>query len=88
MHNWQVKPGAFGKGLKKRVAPEIWTELEATYVGAGCEENWEALFRTIRLFRKVALCVADRLAYQYPHDMDRRVVAYLDQVRHTGKPTA
>jgi aminoglycoside 6-adenylyltransferase len=80
-HNWRVKPGAYGKGLKKQVAPEIWTELEATYVGAGREENWEALFKTIRLFRKVALRVAGRLAYEYPQDMDQRVVAYLDRLR-------
>src|SRR4030042_3415277 len=31
-HGWNVKTGAFGKGLKKLVRPELWEELETTYV--------------------------------------------------------
>jgi aminoglycoside 6-adenylyltransferase len=80
-HDWSVKPGAYGKGLKRRVSPDIWTELERTYVGTDIEENWEALFRTIALFRRVAVDVGERLGYDYPFDLDRRVVAYLESVR-------
>ena len=80
-NGWSVKPGAYGKGLKDRVEAEIWSALEATYVGAEIDENWDALFRTIRLFRKVALEVADSLAYEYPQDMERQVSAYLESVR-------
>ena len=47
----------------------------------GIEENWNALFRTLALFRKVAVEVADHLGYAYPHDMDRRVGAYAQKVR-------
>jgi aminoglycoside 6-adenylyltransferase len=79
--HWAVKPGAYGKGLKKRSRPEIWSELESTYVGAGLEDNWVALFRTIALFRKVALEVADHLGYEYLHDLDRRMMAYLEKVK-------
>jgi aminoglycoside 6-adenylyltransferase len=64
-YNWSVKTGAYGKGLKKRLKPEIWSELESTYVGARLEENWGALFKTIDLFRKVANEVADHLRYEY-----------------------
>jgi len=81
-HNWLVKPGAYGKGLKKRIEPEVWSELETTYVGAGSDENWDALFRTIGLFRRVAREVADHLGYAYPYDMDQRVVTYLNRVRN------
>ena len=63
------------------IEPEIWAELESTYVGVDREENWEALFRTIDLFRKVAFEVAERLVYEYPDDIDRRVVAYLEEIR-------
>jgi aminoglycoside 6-adenylyltransferase len=80
-HGWSLKPGAYGKGLKRYLPPEVWSKLEATYVGAGTEENWAALFRTIDLFRQVALEVAAGLGYDYPHDLDRRVVAYLERVR-------
>jgi aminoglycoside 6-adenylyltransferase len=80
-HGWSVKPGAYGKGLKKRTDPALWAELETTYVGAGLEENWTALFRTIDLFRKVAIQVGAALGYAYPHDLDRRAVAYFRKVQ-------
>ena len=80
-HNWSAPVGALGKGLKKRLPPEIWLQLERTYVGAGIDENWEALFRTIDLYRQVAIDVADHLGYAYPHDLDRRVTAYVQQVK-------
>ena len=84
-HNWSIKPGASGKGLKARVQPEIWSALERTYVGAGTEENWEALFATIAVFRRVAVQVADHLGHAYPHDLDRHVVAYVHKVKRLDR---
>jgi aminoglycoside 6-adenylyltransferase len=78
---WSVRPGAYGKGLKGSIETELWAELEATYVGAGTAENWEALFRTINLFRKIAQEVAERLNYVYPQEIDRGVVDYLERIR-------
>jgi aminoglycoside 6-adenylyltransferase len=83
-NGWTLKTGAYGKGLKKRIRPQLWAELESTYVGAGKEENWEALFKTIELFRKVATEVGNHLGYTYPIDMDRRVVKYLQNVRNNN----
>ena len=80
-HDWSVRPGAYGKGLKKLVSAELYRSLEQTYVGAGIEDNWTALFDTISLFRKVAIDVADDLGFQYPHGLDDRVGAYLQRVR-------
>lgn len=73
---WSVPVGAHGKGLKKHLPTDIWTALEATYAGAGIEENWEALFNTIALFRRVAFEVAAALGYAYPIELDREVTAY------------
>jgi aminoglycoside 6-adenylyltransferase len=81
-HNWSVPTGALGKGLKRRLPAEIWSQLERTYAGAGIAENWEALFMTIALFRQVAIDVANHLGYAYPHDLDQRVTAY---VQHTQR---
>jgi len=80
-HGWSVKPGPHGRRLKKWLRPRLWAELEATYTGADLEENWDALFRSIALFRGVAIEVGERLGYAYPHDLDRRAVAYLEKVR-------
>lgn len=78
---WSEPTDGLGKGLKKQLPPEIWEELEGTYVGAGPEENWEALLRTMALFRRVGLEVADDLGYAYPLDLDERVAAYVRSMR-------
>ncbi len=70
---WSARPGSCGKGLKQRTVPEIWAALESTYVGAGTEENWEALFKTIDLFRRIAVEVGEKLGYAYPYEQDRGV---------------
>ena len=81
-HGWSVKPGLYGQRMKRWLRADLWAELEGTYVGAGLEENWEALFRTIALMRKAALEVGERLGYAYPHELERRAVAYLYRVKN------
>jgi aminoglycoside 6-adenylyltransferase len=80
-HNESVSVGALGKGLKKRLSPEIWSKLESTYAGADTADNWTALFRTIDLFREIAVEVGERLGYIYPHELDRRVTAYAQVIQ-------
>lgn len=80
-HNWSLAPGVYGKNLKKYVAPAIWSELESTYVGAGKDENWKALFTTINIFREVAIEIADHLSYAYPYSIDQRVMKYLEKIK-------
>jgi aminoglycoside 6-adenylyltransferase len=81
-HSWSVPTGSLGKGLKKRLSPEIWSQLEDTYADANIQDNWEALFRTIALFREIAMEVGTALGYKYPHALDRRVIAYVQKI-HT-----
>lgn len=78
---WETRPGVSGKGLKKHLPPGRWAELERTYVGADLEDNWAALFDTITLFRKVSREVATHLGYEYPQDLDDRVMVYLRTVQ-------
>ena len=87
-HNWSMPAGVLGRGLKKRLPPEIWSQLERAYAGGGIAENWEALFRTIDLFRRVAIDVGDHLGYTYPHDMDQGVTAYIDHVKNLRRMTS
>jgi aminoglycoside 6-adenylyltransferase len=79
---WSEPAGNLGKGLKRRLSPEIWAEVESTYAGAGIEDNWEALFRTMALFRLVATEVAEDLGYSYPIDLDRRVTEYVRAIKN------
>ncbi len=81
-HNWSWKPGVAGRGLKKLLPSETWSELASTYVGQDLDENWEALFQTTSLFRSVAVEVGEALGYGYPYDLDQRVTNYLQSIRH------
>jgi aminoglycoside 6-adenylyltransferase len=80
-HDWSIKPGASGKGLKKLLSPDVYRSLEQTYVGPSVEDNWAALFDTVALFRRIATEVAEHLGYQYPGDLDDRVTTYLRHVQ-------
>ena len=80
-HQWSLKPGPYGRRLKRHLQPDLWSELETTYVGAGLEENWEALFRTINLMRRVTREVGQNLGFTYPDHLDQRVVSYLLKVK-------
>jgi len=86
--HWSVKPGPYGRRLKKWLRPDLWAELESTYTGAGWEANWDAMFKTADLFRKVAIEVGQHLGYAYPHDLDRRAVAYLEKVKNLDRSAA
>ena len=84
-HNWSIPVNYLGKGLKKRLPSGIWTQLEGCYVGADVAENWEALFRTLALFRQVALEVGQELGYRYPLDLDERVTDFVKKMRQAGE---
>lgn len=84
-HGWSVKPGPIGRRLKLWLRPDLWTELESTYTGAGIEANWEALFRTIALFRRVANEVGALLGFNYPQELDQRAVAYLRRIKNLDR---
>jgi aminoglycoside 6-adenylyltransferase len=81
-HHWSVRPGYHGRQLKKWLPPDLRSELESTYTGSELEANWEAMFKTIGLFRKVAIEVGGLLGYVYPHDLDRRMISYLLKVKN------
>jgi aminoglycoside 6-adenylyltransferase len=77
---WDTPVGVLGRGLKRQLPPDLWLLLERTYVGADIEENWEALFRTLALFRRAAMEVAAQLGYAYPLDLDQRVTAHVQRL--------
>jgi aminoglycoside 6-adenylyltransferase len=80
-HGWSLRPGAYGRDLERLLPADLVAELASTYVGADTEENWQALFTTTALFRRVATEVADALGYRYPLETDEAVTAQLAAVR-------
>lgn len=84
-HEWSVKPGPYGRGLKRWLPPDLWADLEDTYTGADLDSNWLALFRTIDLMHRVAIEVGQRLGYRYPSDLEQRVMRHLQRVEESDR---
>jgi aminoglycoside 6-adenylyltransferase len=80
-HNWSLKLGPYGRGLKQWLRQDLWADLEQTYTGAESESNWTALFQTINLMRRVAIEVGEAMGYRYPHELEQRVRTYLHRVK-------
>lgn len=80
-HDWSLKPGFFRRGLQACLDAETWAAFAATYVGPDREANWAALFETIELFRRLAVEVGRALGYDYPYEIDARMMGYLQQIQ-------
>ena len=87
-HHWSVKPGPLGRRLKQWLRQDLWDAFETTYTGTGIEENWSALWNAIALMRKVSTEVGTLLGYAYPEAIDRRTMAYLEQVKKLDRSAA
>jgi len=83
--DWSKPVGYLGKGLKELLPADIWSELEGTDVGARMDENWEALYRTLGLFRKVARQVGAHFGYDYLEDLHQGVLDYLQRIKHMNE---
>jgi aminoglycoside 6-adenylyltransferase len=80
-HDWSWWPGKFGRDFARTLPSDLWSQLRATYVGPELDENWDALFSTTALFRRVAKEVGKGLGYAYPQVVDDGVTAHLQAVR-------
>lgn len=81
-NDWKVKPGNYGRRIKKWLRSDLWSDLESTYVGAGIEENWQALFRLIDLMHKAGVEVGEKLGFTYPESIERRMREYLETMKN------
>ncbi|MCP4754648.1 MAG: aminoglycoside 6-adenylyltransferase [Proteobacteria bacterium] len=86
--DWSVNTGIHGKSFKKFLDVETWAELESTYTGAKTEDNWEAFFKTIDLFRRLATFLAHRLNFSYPVELDKEVTDYCRHIQVMKPQTA
>lgn len=80
-HDWSLKSGNLGKGLKKHLPDSIWQAMQDTFTGADPGANWTALFAMIELFATIAREVADQLGYDYPADLIDNVTEHAHRMR-------
>ena len=80
-NGWSVNVGKAGRWLERFLPEELWASYVRTYADGDPERIWEALFETGRLTRIAGLAVADKLGCAYPLEEDRKVTAYMRQLR-------
>jgi len=82
---WSVNPGIHGRWFKRHLDEATWSQLEATYSGAGIGDNVCAFRSMLGLYRKLGRGVAHFLGYAYPEALDRDVSAYCESVLARAK---
>jgi len=83
-HNWSISTNKYGGFFKRYLDSRTWTELQATFSDAGIENNWQAFFNMIDLFRKLAKSVAKNLGYEYLDEIDQKVTEYCKKVKKSS----
>ncbi len=81
-HCWSVNPGVFGRKFRRYLDESTWIELESTYAGADVDQNWNALFKTIELFKRLAETVGSSLDYTYPIELEHKMMDYLYGIKN------
>jgi aminoglycoside 6-adenylyltransferase len=76
-----VNTGICGKRFKRYLDAETWLEFESTFAGSDLEENWQAFFNTINVFRRLAKQIGTGLGYDYPEQLDEEVMQYCLSIR-------
>jgi len=80
-HDWSLKTGNLGKGLRRHLPADTWTELVETFTGPDPESNWTALFAMVDLFGRVAEEVGRALGHRYPADLVQNVAEHARRMR-------
>jgi aminoglycoside 6-adenylyltransferase len=82
---WSCRTGFVGKGIIKLLRKTEWAELKGIFSGVDIEQNWQALFNTIKFFRKISIEVATNLGYKYLYELDENVSQYLKSIWENRK---
>lgn len=83
--NWSVNTGNCGKYFKQYLDLELWSAYESTYCGAGIKENWDAFYKAVNLFCKLARELGEALDYEYPHETEKSMLTYYKKIQNTKK---
>lgn len=83
-HGWNYDTNCDAKRMKSWVSPEIWSALHNTFAHFDAPDSWEKLIKSLEVFRKLSVEVAQALGLEYPHEMAKHVCDYIFRLRQTG----
>jgi len=76
-HGWDYNTYYLGVYMPLWVGKDTWQALQKTYGHFDAQDSWQALMATVELFRKVATQTAKLLNYQYPVDVDKNIMSFV-----------
>jgi len=81
-HGWDYYTNCHGKRMQSWVDPEIWQKLHGTFAHFDAKDSWEALIKTIDLFREITTKTAQLLDFDYPDGMDKNITYFLKNLKN------
>jgi len=77
-HRWDYDTWHDGHFLPQWTDPQTWNDLQGTFGRFDAVDSWQALLRTMGLFRRLATETASRLSYTYPAAVDECTTQLVD----------
>ena len=84
-HDWSVNTGVRGCKFRRYLDDQTWSGYTSTFARGDIEEHWQAFLNAVALFRRLARTVGERLAYEYPAQLDREMTEYYSRIRGTKR---
>lgn len=78
-YNWNYQTYWMGAKMYEWASPEVWKNLHDTFAHFDRKDSWEALLKTIELFRTVAVQISARMDFAYPKDVDENITGFILQ---------
>lgn len=73
-------------GTRTSMGADTWEALHGAFAPFAREASWDAAFRTMALFRRLAREVAAVLTFEYPADVDSNISGWISGVREAQSP--
>lgn len=80
-HNWNYDTYWHGKKMRSWMDKETWDKLHNAFGRFDAEDSWKALDATIDIFRRAAEQLANKLAYNYPVELDKNITEFVQSMR-------
>lgn len=81
MSHWLIQPPSNGKNMVSWVDEQTWQEVTTIFSNGETEDCWNALQKTLALFRRLSIEIAQELDFSYPILIDRNITRFLRGLR-------
>lgn len=70
-----------GRFMQEWVDRQTWQDLKGCFGHFEAGDSWQSLEQTMKMFRRLAGEVAEKVGYQYPEKVDRKISSWIMELR-------